>query len=128
MNYHPTASEVQENIKIKLARQFGCTPQEASTEQLYKAVALTIKDILTEKRGSFKKKVNEHCEKRVYYMCMEFLLGRSLKTNLHNLGLVEAYREALGDFGQSLEQLYDCEPDAGLGNGGLGRLAACFMD
>ncbi len=128
MNYHPTASEVQENIKIKLARQFGCTPQEASTEQLYKAVALTIKDILTEKRGSFKKKVNEHCEKRVYYMCMEFLLGRSLKTNLHNLGLVEAYREALGDFGQSLEQLYECEPDAGLGNGGLGRLAACFMD
>ncbi|MBQ1229742.1 MAG: glycogen/starch/alpha-glucan phosphorylase, partial [Clostridia bacterium] len=65
---------------------------------------------------------------RVYYMCMEFLLGRSLKTNICNLGLDAAYEQALSEMGFSLEDLYECEPDAGLGNGGLGRLAACFMD
>jgi len=128
MNYHPNTHDVQENIKLKLARQFGCSPAEASADQLYKAVAMTVKDILTEKRGEFKEKVNACQEKRVYYMCMEFLLGRSLKTSLHNLGLAETYREALSEFGIKLDTLYECEPDAGLGNGGLGRLAACFMD
>ena len=61
-------------------------------------------------------------------MCMEFLLGRSLKTNISNLGLVDAYAEVLKSYGFTLDDLYECEPDAGLGNGGLGRLAACFMD
>ena len=75
-----------------------------------------------------RKKVNAAGGKRVYYMCMEFLLGRSLKTNLNNLGLADAYKKALGDLGYDLNDLYECEPDAGLGNGGLGRLAACFMD
>ena len=61
-------------------------------------------------------------------MCMEFLLGRSLKTNLCNLGLAENYKESLKALGFDLDDLYECEPDAGLGNGGLGRLAACFVD
>ena len=95
---------------------------------MYKAAALTVKDILTEKRGNFKKKINAQGEKRVYYMCMEFLLGRSLKTNLCNLGLKDAYEKALAGMGFDLEDLFECEPDAGLGNGGLGRLAACYMD
>ncbi len=128
MNSNLHSTQIKENIEVKLARYFGCTPAEASKEQMYKAVAITVRDILTEKRGAFKKEVNKQGAKRVYYMCMEFLLGRSLKTNLHNLGLVDEYEKALGNFGVELDSLYDCEPDAGLGNGGLGRLAACFMD
>lgn len=128
MNYQPTATEIKENLEGKLARYFGCSSADATREQMYKAAAMTVKDILTEKRGEFKQKVNKAAAKRVYYMCMEFLLGRSLKTNLCNLGLAENYKKALGSLGFDLEDLYECEPDAGLGNGGLGRLAACFMD
>ena len=123
-----TEKQVRENIEAKLSRQFGCTADEASREQMYKAAAMTVKDILTAKRTAYKNKVNEAGAKRVYYMCMEFLLGRSLRTNLCNLGLTEPYRAALSSLGFDLEDLYECEPDAGLGNGGLGRLAACFMD
>jgi len=123
-----TSVQVKENIELKLARYFGCTSAEASRDQMYKAAAMTVRDILTEKRGEYKKKVNRAGGKRVYYMCMEFLLGRSLKTNLCNLGLDKTYSEALGSLGFELGDLYECEPDAGLGNGGLGRLAACFMD
>ena len=119
---------VAEKLEVKLSRYFGCTPKAASPEQMYKATAMTVKDILAEKRNNFKERVNKAEGKRVYYMCMEFLLGRSLKTNLHNLGLVDAYKGALKKFGFDIDDLYELEPDAGLGNGGLGRLAACFMD
>ena len=122
------ANDIKKNIASKLARYFGTTPAEANREQLYKATALTVKDILTEKRRAFKTEVNESGKKRVYYMCMEFLLGRSLKTNINNLGLCAEYKKALASFGAELDELYEEEPDAGLGNGGLGRLAACFMD
>ena len=128
MNQNPNAQEIKQNLEEKLSRYFGCTPAEASREQMYKATAMTVRDLLTDKRGAFKKNVNRAGAKRVYYMCMEFLLGRSLKTNLCNLGLDKAYAEALSALGADLEDLYECEPDAGLGNGGLGRLAACFMD
>ena len=84
IDYRPTAAKIREDLTIKLSRYFGCTPAEATTEQMYKATAMTIRDILTEKRGEFKKQVNRQGSKRVYYMCMEFLLGRSLKTNLCN--------------------------------------------
>ena len=128
MKHTPETINVKENIETKLSRHLGCTPAEATVEQMYKAVVLTVKDILAEKRIDFRNKVNKVGGKRVYYMCIEFLLGRSLKTNLCNLGLDGVYGKALEDMGFSLEKLYDCEPDAGLGNGGLGRLAACFMD
>lgn len=128
MNFNPGAEEVRENIKTILSRYFGSTPEEASKEQLYRACAMTVRDMLNQKRSDFKNEINLQGKKRVYYMCMEFLVGRSLKTNLCNLGLTEKYREALKSFGTTPEELYECEPDAGLGNGGLGRLAACFMD
>ena len=128
MNFKPGAKEVQRNIKEILSRHFGATPTEASREQIYQAAAITVRNILTEKRMRFKEQVNAAGAKRVYYMCMEFLLGRSLKNNLCNLGLQNAYREALADMGFDLADIYECEPDAGLGNGGLGRLAACYMD
>ena len=124
----PNSAEVKEILEGVLQRQFGCSAAEASQEQMYKATAISVKNILSEKRSAYKKKVNAAGAKRVYYMCMEFLLGRSLKTNLHNLGLAGVYEKALKSLGFKLEKLYDCEPDAGLGNGGLGRLAACFMD
>ena len=128
MNFSPSKKEVKENIKMKLSRYFGSSPKEATREQVYKAVSMTVKDILTAKRGDFKSEVNAKGAKRVYYMSIEFLLGRSLKTNLCNLGLMEEYKAALAEYGVDLEDLFECEPDAGLGNGGLGRLAACFMD
>ena len=128
MNTKPNTPEVREELEGVLQRHFGCTAAEASREQMYKAAAITVRNKLSDKRSAYKKKVNRAGAKRVYYMCMEFLLGRSLKTNLHNLGLAEAYGEALSEMGFDLNDLYECEPDAGLGNGGLGRLAACFMD
>ncbi|MBE6650433.1 MAG: glycogen/starch/alpha-glucan phosphorylase [Ruminococcaceae bacterium] len=128
MNYSPDKNEVKALLETVLLRHFGCTAEEASRDQMYKAAAITVKNILSDKRSKYKKKVNEAGAKRVYYMCMEFLVGRSLKTNLCNLGLDKAYSEALESLGFKLDELYECEPDAGLGNGGLGRLAACFMD
>ena len=128
MNYQPNSTQVREELEGVLQRHFGCTAAEASRDQIYKAAAMTVRNRLSDKRSAYKKKVNRVGAKRVYYMCMEFLLGRSLKTNLHNLGLAEAYGEALEQLGFDLNDLYECEPDAGLGNGGLGRLAACVMD
>ena len=128
MNYNPNSAQVKELLEGVLQRHFGCTAAEASRDQMYKAAAITVKNILSDKRSAYKKKVNKAGAKRVYYMCMEFLLGRSLKTNLCNLGLADAYEKALDTLGFKLDDLYECEPDAGLGNGGLGRLAACFMD
>ena len=128
MNYNPNSTEVKEMLEGVLQRHFGCSASEASRDQMYKAAAITVKNILSDKRSAYKKKVNRAGAKRVYYMCMEFLLGRSLKTNLCNLGLDKAYEKALKKLGFDLNDLYECEPDAGLGNGGLGRLAACFMD
>ncbi|MBR2020023.1 MAG: glycogen/starch/alpha-glucan phosphorylase [Clostridia bacterium] len=128
MNNQPNSAEVKEQIEGVLQRHFGCTAAEASREQMYKAAAITVRNLLSDKRSAYKKKVNKAGAKRVYYMCMEFLLGRSLKTNLNNLGLAGAYEKALKKLGFKLDDLYECEPDAGLGNGGLGRLAACFMD
>ncbi len=128
MKKGPEIRTVKKRLEAKLAGQFGCSAAQATREQVYKATALSVKDILSEIRGEYKKKIDQTGAKRVYYLCMEFLLGRSLRNNLCNLGLQEEYRKALSQLGFDLEELYECEPDAGLGNGGLGRLAACFMD
>lgn len=122
------ANKIKQNIEEKLSRYFGVTPVDASQDQLYKAVSMTVVDILLEQKRAFNEKMKQQNAKRVYYLCMEFLVGRSLKTNLYNLGLVEDYRKVLKEYNVELDELYEMEPDAGLGNGGLGRLAACFMD
>ncbi len=121
-------AQIRTEVEDKLSRYFGVTPTDASTEQIYKAVSLTVLDILMEKKKLYNRLVKKQQAKRVYYLCMEFLVGRSLKTNLYNLGLVEEYRTVLNEYKINLDDLYEQEPDAGLGNGGLGRLAACFMD
>ncbi len=120
--------DVKDLIKDKLARYFGVSPAEASKDQIYKAVVMTVRDIMLQKRQQFHKKAKVKRAKRVYYLCMEFLLGRSLKNSLYNLSLTPVYEKAVSSYGLKLEDLYELEPDAGLGNGGLGRLAACFLD
>ncbi len=130
MEYNTPINEVAiaEALKSKLARYFGVKPEEADAEQMYKATLMSVKDILTEKRQVFHEKAKKQRPKKVYYLCMEFLIGRSLKNNLMNLGLADTYRAVLSDMGYDLDTIYEMEPDPGLGNGGLGRLASCFMD
>lgn len=123
-----TPKETKDAISGKLSRYFGVSLKEANKEQIYKAVVMTVRDILLEKRNVYHYKMKERRAKRVYYLCMEFLLGRSLKNNVYNLGIGDCIAKALKGTGVALEELYELEPDAGLGNGGLGRLAACFMD
>jgi starch phosphorylase len=123
-----TEKEAKDLIKGKLSRYFGVAPTEASKEQVYKAVVMVVRDILLEKRQQFHKKVKAKRAKRVYYLCMEFLMGRSLKNSLYNLSATPVFEKAIDSYGYKLEDLYELEPDAGLGNGGLGRLAACFLD
>ncbi len=128
MENNLTNAAVRGAIQAKLSRYFGISEQEADSDQIYRATVLSVRDILAEKSRRFSEKVTEKRQKQIYYMCMEFLVGRSLKQHLCNLGIEQMYREVLSEMGFRLEDIYDCEPDPGLGNGGLGRLASCFMD
>lgn len=128
MNYKLSASEIRELIVAKLSHNFGVTPAEATDEHYYKAVVLILRDLMTEGRQEFIDQAQNENRKQIYYLCMEFLMGRSLRNNLYNLGLEDAVSSALSSMGLKLENIYNQEPDAGLGNGGLGRLAACFLD
>ncbi|MDL2233662.1 glycogen/starch/alpha-glucan phosphorylase [Ruminococcaceae bacterium OttesenSCG-928-L11] len=101
---------------------------DTSNMAYYKAAALVARDIATEKRKRFLAHKVSSGKKQVYYLSMEFLLGRHLKNTLFNLGIEAIMKDVMRDFDVKLENLYECEPDAGLGNGGLGRLAACYMD
>ena len=123
-----TVTELTSMLERKLSHNFGVTPSQASDELFYKACVLVLLEIMTERRAEFKKSVDEQEAKTVYYLSMEFLMGRSLKNNLYNLDLTDTMSKALAKFKVKLDKLYDFEPDAGLGNGGLGRLAACFLD
>lgn len=123
-----TEKEAQQLIDGKLSRYFGVLPADANKDQVYKSVVMSVRDIMLEKRQKFHKEMKARKAKRVYYLCMEFLMGRSLKNSIFNLGIEAPVKAALKKYGFSLEELYELEPDAGLGNGGLGRLAACFMD
>lgn len=123
-----TQQEAQQLIVGKLSRYFGVSPAEATREQIYKAVVMSVRDIMLEKRQQFHLKTKAARAKRVYYLCMEFLMGRSLKNSVYNLGIRDVIADALKPYKLTLEDLYEEEPDAGLGNGGLGRLAACFLD
>lgn len=120
--------ELRHIILSTLSHQFGVMPDEATDEQYYQALVIVVREILLAKYAKFKHEYTDKKIKRVYYLCMEFLLGRSLKNNLFNLGIEEEARKALDSLEISLDSLYDQESDAGLGNGGLGRLAACFLD
>ncbi len=128
MNQIFTSEQIKENIISKLNRYYGVKQEEAEKEHIYNCVSLVLKDILINKRYEFREKIKKTQSKRVYFMCMEFLVGKSIKNNLYNLGLTDVFSEAVKSFGFSLENVFESEPDPGLGNGGLGRLAACYMD
>ena len=123
-----TDTAIKKRITEKLDKYFATKPENALDDQMYKATLMTIRDILMEKNAKFEEKVDDERKKKVYYMCMEFLIGPSLSVNLRNLGLYEQYDKALSSLGFSLSAFIKTEADPGLGNGGLGRLAACYMN
>ena len=123
-----TSGYLAKEIEKKLSHIYGVTTESASDDLFYKASVSVLMDIMREKRTEFKKQTSEKEAKTVYYLSMEFLMGRSFKNTLYNLNLTNKMKKALSSFNVSLETLYEYEPDAGLGNGGLGRLAACFLD
>ena len=123
-----TKESLKNEIIKALDGTFMVTPENASDRQFYEALSSIIVRTLAEKRRKYTNKVHSEGHKQVYYISMEFLMGRSLKTSLYNLGIVKEAEGALKDLGISLDSLYAQEPDAGLGNGGLGRLAACYLD
>jgi len=115
-------------IGEKCTTNFGCDLKEATTKQLYFSMCEALKELMIKQRNAYTKKVREEEGKQVYYMSMEFLIGTSLRNNLFNLGLLKPFTEALKEYDIDIKDLFDMEPDAGLGNGGLGRLAACYLD
>ena len=122
-----TTQQIQ-SMLVSQIKALGFTPDTASDEIYYKACAMVVRSILKEKRRYFMADAKAKGRKQTYYMCMEFLLGRSLKNGIYNLNLAGEFSQALKEMGVRMENLFELEPDAGLGNGGLGRLAACFMD
>ena len=120
--------ELRERIEAKLITRGILEPSSATDEQLYSATVYVFKDIMLEYRNDFKKRIKAAKAKKVCYLCMEFLVGRALKNSAINLGVYNELCSILQDFGTSFDKIYACEVDPGLGNGGLGRLAACFMD
>lgn len=123
-----TKQELYERIEAKLITKGVTDPKSAAVEQIYQATVQAIKDIMLEYRNDFKKRIKAKDSKKVYYLCMEFLVGRSLKNDAVNLGIFDELSSVLEDFGTDFDKVFACEVDPGLGNGGLGRLAACFMD
>ena len=122
-----TSQEIKSLLTAQI-EAMGSTPDLASDEIFYKACATLVRRILKEKRRHFMADTKSKGRKQVYYLSMEFLLGRSLKNAIYNLNLAPQFSQALKEMGVKMENLFELEPDAGLGNGGLGRLAACFMD
>lgn len=121
-------AELKKQFVDILHNDFQTTPDDASDQQVYEALTKIVVGILKAKRRHFTVKTHSAGNKKVYYLSMEFLMGRSLKTSLYNLEMINETVEMLKDFGISINGIYECEPDAGLGNGGLGRLAACYLD
>ena len=123
-----TAAELKRRINDNLLRYYGIDPKDADVEQIYKSAVTVARDEAVRRRLAFEKEMEEKEGKQVYYMCMEFLLGRSLKNCVFSMFGEDVFAETLKEYHLRPQDLYRLEPDAGLGNGGLGRLAACFME
>ena len=119
---------LKRELEEKLEQQFSVTGKDATDANLYNALVLVLRDRMRRSRVSYIHKAHKQNAKQVYYMSMEFLMGRSLKNTLYNLDLTDDAAAILKGYGAKLDNLFELEPDAGLGNGGLGRLAACFLD
>ena len=123
-----TKREFEKLLKDKLMSECNFTLDMASADQIYRCLAMITRQIMSDRQKQFQSKVLGEGKKQVYYLCMEFLMGRSLRTSLFNLGLNEVAESVLADADVKIDTIYEQEPDAGLGNGGLGRLAACYLD
>ncbi|MBQ5801081.1 MAG: glycogen/starch/alpha-glucan phosphorylase, partial [Clostridia bacterium] len=109
-------------------RLFSCNIAETTEKQAYKVLCTMLREKLAKKRKEYKDSYKAKDRKKVYYMSMEFLVGTSLRNNLYNLGIEEDCRAVMKSQGFDIDNLYALDPDAGLGNGGLGRLASCYLD
>ncbi len=125
MNGEISRDEMRSAIEDKLCAHFGVTGENATDDQIFQASAIVIREIMSRLLAAENPR---RAEREVHYMSMEFLMGRSLRKNAFNLGVCEALEGALRDMGREPAEIFEAEPDAGLGNGGLGRLAACYMD
>ena len=123
-----TKDALKEAIQQKLRLNYGCTEKQATDGEIMKACALALRDIMAVRSVDTQERTQEQQEKRVHYMSLEFLMGRSLMKNAYNLGILPQLTQAVEELGFSAPDIFDMEPDAGLGNGGLGRLAACYLD
>ena len=123
-----TQKEFDKLLKDTLISECGVTLDVASENQIYRCLATIVRQIMSDQQKKFQARAMGEGKKQVYYLCMEFLMGRSLRTSLFNLGLNEVAESVLADADIKIDTIYDREPDAGLGNGGLGRLAACYLD
>jgi len=117
-------SLIEHHLRFTLAKR----RIQLSKVDWYRATAMVVRDMLVEKMLATEARVERRNAKKIYYLSVEFLIGRSLENNLFNLGMIDVCREYLAESGFDLQSLFDYEPDAALGNGGLGRLAACFLD
>ena len=123
-----TKREFEKLLKDKLMSECNVTLDTASADQIYRCLAMITRQTMSDRQKQFQSKILGEGKKQVYYLCMEFLMGRSLRTSLFNLGLNEVAESVLADADVKIDTIYEQEPDAGLGNGGLGRLAACYLD
>ena len=128
MLHNYTKKELMTLITGKLRRNFGRDVEEATSQHMFKACAMVLRDIMSERQMKSADKVVAEHQRQVHYLSLEFLMGRSLMKNAYNLGVVEPLKQAIEGLGFSAADLFEAEPDAGLGNGGLGRLAACYLD
>jgi len=125
---HSEAAKLRDAIETKLTYVLGKSRETAVDDDWYEATVLAVRDRLVDIWMESRRATKRQKKKRVYYLSIEFLVGRLLLDTLTNLRLVEPVERALQSLGIDLDRLRECEPDAALGNGGLGRLAACFMD
>ncbi len=123
-----TVSEIKASIIQKLERNYGCEIEDATQEQLYDALAQTVRDEVMKRRTASRGERKRQKCKKLYYLSAEFLLGRALHNNMVSLVNEENYVKALKELGLDGSFIFEREPEPGLGNGGLGRLAACFLD
>lgn len=120
-----TKEQIRLKIEDKIMAHFGLGIDKASEEQIFQASAIFIRELMSRLSAVNSTKKNS---KEVHYLSMEFLMGRSLAKNAYNLGILDALNGAFEDMGHCASDIFEKEPDAGLGNGGLGRLAACYLD
>ena len=123
-----TTRALEEELSAKLMLHFGKTAEEALPSEMMRACALALRDVMALREVETRKKTRKEKKKQVHYLSLEFLMGRSLMKNAYNLGILPQLRQALENLGFKAADIFEIEPDAALGNGGLGRLAACYLD